>query len=215
MFEIGMEEVSADQIYENSDQYRMHLKSLDGWLWPNRKYWEMLQQKYIEACQYIGKLEGIIARSGEARFLAEAEEMSKKWNQLNIQFGEYQRKAIEERAELEQENRRLRYENEYLQQQVDKYERVQRPQNNQNTFRDPKTGRYAKNTSVPESDKKRVAYTLSRNGWSNAQIAVKLNVSVDTVSRYIREIKAQKEESEKKLQEARKEEESIIYPIEA
>lgn len=212
MFEIGMEEVSADEIFKNSEKYMMQLKDLDGWFWPNKNYWRMLQEKYIEACQYIGRLQGIIARSGDARFLADAEAMSKKWHQLNIEFGEYKRQSIEDRAELEQENRRLTYENKFLQQQVDEYERVQRPQNRSDTCRDPKTGRYTKNTSVPDGDKKKKAYLWHTQGWSNSQIAVKLNLSTETVSRYIREIKASRE-YDSEIQMPKKEQEAIMYPL--
>lgn len=164
-------------------------KSLDGWIVPGVAYFRKLQAHALEMEDELKKLREKLAVSGSRALQDRAEEWAKQWQMKCIENGELKRQLIEQAAEKDAEISRLQYRVEYLEQQVEQYEKAENPgKRSVQRGRDPKTGRF--DTSVPASDKPFRAWLMKQQGYNTAQIAVKLNVSADTVKRYIRDQEA-------------------------
>lgn len=164
-----------------------HYKRLDGWIVPGIAYLRELQEHALQMEQELAKLREQLAVSGSRALQERAEKWASEWQVKCIEVGELKKELIELESQKDAEINRLTHEIEYLEQQLEIYQKAEHPNRTQRG-RDPKTGRF--NTSVPASDKPSRAYLMHRQGYSTAQIAVKLGISGDSVKRYIRQQKA-------------------------
>ena len=164
-------------------------KNLDGWFMPGLGYFKKLQEHALQIEQELTELREQLAVSGSRALQERAEKWAVEWQQKCIQVGELQKQLIEMESQKDAEINRLTHEIEYLEQQLEIYQKAEHP-NRIQRGRDPKTGRF--NTSIPASDKPSKAYLMHRQGYSTAQIAVKLGISGDSVKRYIRQEKARR-----------------------
>lgn len=170
-------------------------KNLDGWFMPGSGYFRALQEHALQMEQELTKLREQLAVSGSRALQERAEKWAVEWQQKCIQVGELQKQLIEMESQKDAEINRLRHEIAYLEHQIEMYQRAENPgKGTISRERDPKTGRF--NTSVPQSDKPFRAWMMDRQGYSTAQIAVKLGVSGDTVKRYIRQQNARRGKSD-------------------
>ena len=166
-----------------------HYRRLDGWIMPGTGYLRELQDHALQMEQELAKLREQLAVSGSRALQERAEKWAVEWQQKCIQVGELQKQLIEMESQKNAEISRLGHEIEYLEQQLEMYQKAERPARTPRG-RDPKTGRF--NTSIPASDKPSKAYLMHRQGFDTAQIAVKLGISGDSVKRYIRQEKAKR-----------------------
>lgn len=173
---------------------RFSYKSLNGWLIPNINYFKALQEHALQMEQEIDRLQEQLAVSGSRALQERAEKWAVEWQQKCIQVGELQKQLIEVESQKDSEIMRLQYQVEYLEQQLDIYQKAEKPgKHTIQRARDPKTGRF---NSVPASDKPFQAWLMHQQGYSNSQIAYKLGISADTVARYIRKQKAERKPPE-------------------
>lgn len=139
--------------------------------------------------QELAKLREQLAVSGSRALQERAEKWASEWQVKCIEVGELKKELIELESQKNAEISRLGHEIEYLERQLEIYQKAEHP-NRIQRGRDPKTGRF--NASIPASDKPARAYLMHRQGYSTAQIAVKLGISGDSVKRYIRQEKAKR-----------------------
>lgn len=160
-------------------------KSLDGWIMPGTGYFRKLQEHALQMEQEIAELKEQLAVSGSQALQKRAEKWSEKWQDKCIEVGELQKRLIELESQKDAEIMRLQYELEYYKEELKQYQRADNPVKEPVVRgRDPKTGRF--DTSVPARDKPYKAWLMKEQGYNPTQIAVKLNISKDTVKRYIR-----------------------------
>lgn len=170
-------------------------KSLDGWIVPGVAYFRQLQKHALQMEQEIAELKEQLAVSGSRALQSRAEEWSKQWQDINIETGKLKRQLIELESQKDAEIARLQHEVDYLEQQLEQYKRADNPVKEPIIRgRDPKTGRF--DTSIPARDKPFQAWLMKEQGYNPTQIAVKLNVSKDTVKRYIRQENAKRGNSD-------------------
>lgn len=146
-------------------------------------YTRELQDHALELEDALAEAQDELATSSNRALQKRAAIWSEKWQDLNIEIGQLSREKIENEAKLNAEIERLQREVEWLNQQLEQCEGSNRP-NRKNQPRDETTGRFR--SSIPDGNKKVVAYQMHLQGHSNIQIAQKLDVSVETVKRYIR-----------------------------
>ena len=160
-------------------------KSLDGWLVPGVAYLRKLQEHALELEDENEELKEQLAVSGSRVLQDRAEVWAVKWQELNVELGEVVREKIELEASKNAEIERLQREVDYLNEQLEICE-GRRSTKTKSQMRDSRTGRFM--SPVPDGNKKATAYQMHLKGYSNAQIAQKLNVSAETIKRYIRDM---------------------------
>lgn len=163
---------------------RMKRKSLNSkWFFPNQEYFKELD-KYVDKLEeHIDKLEEELAKSGNKYYQRDAAEMSKKWLELNIRFGEVERAKITLESKLNAEIERKEKEIQYLQEQLEYYEAEEKPVTSKK--RDKFSGRFV--SDIPKKEKVTQCYLLHKKGYNNSQIGRRLNLSPDTVRKYLAE----------------------------
>lgn len=169
---------------------RFVYKDLNGWLVPGMGYFKALQAHALEMEHELDRLRKQLAVSGNKYYQRDAAKWGEEWQRKCIESGELKRQLIELEAEKNVEIRRLQHENEYLQEQIETYQRAEHPPKRKQA-RDGRTGRFM--SSVPDGDKPFRAWLMDSQGYGTAQIAAKLGVSADTVKRYIRSEKSMRD----------------------
>lgn len=147
-------------------------------------YTRELQDHALELEDALAEAQDELATSSNQALQRRAAIWAEKWQELNIEIGQLSREKIETEAKLNAEIERLQREVEWLNKQLEQYEDTDNRPNRKNQPRDATTGRFK--SSIPEGNKKTVAYQMHLQGYSNLQIAQKLDVSPETVKRYIR-----------------------------
>lgn len=147
-------------------------------------YTRELQDHALELEDELAEALDELATSSNQALQRRAAIWAEKWQDLNIEIGQLSREKIENEAKLNAEIERLQREVEWLNRQLEQYEDADNHPNRRNQPRDETTGRFK--SSIPDGNKKTVAYQMHLQGYSNLQIAQKLDVSPETVKRYIR-----------------------------
>ena len=188
------------------DPSRFQRKDLSRcrFIWPSQAYFAKLDAyaQYLE--ETVVDLERELARNGNKYYQGDAKEWGRQWNDLQRRLGQAEAEKIRLEAEKDAEINRLKLQIEYLEEQLESYEELEKPK--QQRKRNPKTGRW--DNDIPKKDKMREAYWLNQQGYNYVQIAKKLNIgSTETVKRYIRD-------HEKTLQSQREQEEDTYAECE-
>ena len=145
-------------------------------------------QEYAQALEEEDiALRNILSNSGNKNYLADAAEWGRKWNDLQRELGESHRERIEMEAELQAEIHRRDLEIEYLRAELEAYEGAEQPRSQRK--RNSKTGRFV--SDIPRKEKICTAADMSRKGFRVSEIAKNLNVTSETVKRYLREYENQ------------------------
>ena len=162
-------------------------KNLDGSIHIGLlNYTRQLQDYAMDMEDYAAELEEQLAVSGSRALQDRANRWSEQWQDKCIEVGELRKQLIELESQKDAEIMRLQYQVEHLEQQLEQYQLADNPVKAPIIRgRDPKTGRF--DTSIPARDKPYKAWLMKEQGYNPTQIAVKLNVSKDTVKRYIRQ----------------------------
>lgn len=170
-------------------------KSLDGWLIPGTGYFRKLQEHALQLEQENAELKEQLAVSGSQALQRRADKWSEQWQDKCIENGELRKQLIELESQKDAEIMRLQYQVEHLEQQLEQYQLADNPVKAPIIRgRDPKTGRF--DTSIPARDKPYKAWLMKEQGYNPTQIAVKLNISKDSVKRYIRQENAKRGNSD-------------------
>lgn len=167
-------------------------KSLDGWLLPGVAYFRELQEHALKLEKENVDLRKRLGIDGNQWYQRDAAEWGRKWQEKCVEVGEVRQQMIEQAAEKDAEILRLKHEIEYLQDQLEMYQKAENPPKKQMN-RDIRTGRFV--SKVADADKPYQAWLMDRQGYGTAQIAAKLNVSADTIRRYIRSEKSMRDEN--------------------
>lgn len=158
------------------------------WTIPSVDYFRRLDAYCDELEQENTGLKEQLAKAGNAYYQADSERWGHEWTSLNIKMGQLEREKISVEAELQAQISRLQYEVDWLNEQLEKYQKAEKPiKQLTQRARDSKTGKFI--AGVPTSQKPQEAYRLHNQGYNNSEIAAKLNVSSETVGRYIRQVK--------------------------
>lgn len=172
-----------------------------------RELYDYISELYTE----IEDLNGKLAKAGNHFYQRDAAKMGAEWNNLNIEFGKMQREKIENEAKLQAEIDRLTFLNQQLAADLDIAEARLKGMvavevvDNKPSRMLPE--RAANGTfKAPVKSKEQLAFEYSSQGLKNTEIAGLLDVSPDTVARYIRKVNQQKAESERLRQIAMNEE---------
>ena len=171
-------------------------KSLDGWFVPGIAYFRKLQEHALQMEQEIAELKEQLAVSGSQALQKRAEKWSEKWQEKCIEVGELQKRLIELESQKDAEIMRLQYRAEYLEQQLEDYQAAETP--NSQRKRNKQTGQFV--TDIPKKQKMEQAYQMHNQGFNDAQIARKLNVTAETAKRYVADYSKQLQESWLKAQ---------------
>lgn len=188
------------------DPSRFQRKDLSRcrFIWPSQAYFAKLDTYAAYLEETVADLKEQLACNGNKYYQSDAKEWGRQWNALQRKLGELQAENIRMEAEKNAEISRLKLQVEYLEEQLESYEELEKPK--QQRRRNPKTGRY--DTDIPKKEKMREAYWLNQQGYNYVQIAKKLNIgSTETVKRYIRD-------HEKSLQSQREQEEDTYAECE-
>ena len=171
-------------------------KNLDGSIHIGLlNYTRQLQDYAMDMEDYAAELEEQLAVSGSRALQDRANRWSEQWQDKCIEVGELRKQLIELESQKDAEIMRLQYQVEHLEQQLEQYQIADNPVKAPIIRgRDPKTGRF--DTSNPARDKPYKAWLMKEQGYNPTQIAVKLNVSKDTVKRYIRQENAKRGNSD-------------------
>lgn len=157
------------------------------WTIPGVDYFRQLDEYAAQLEEENAQLKEKLAVSGSRALQDRAAQWAECWQELNIEIGELAREKIELESRKNAEIERLQREISWLNKQLEQYEDCSpNSQKRRTQTRDAKTGRFT--SSTPEGNKKSTAYQMSLQGYSNLQIAQRLEVSVDTVKRYIRDM---------------------------
>lgn len=165
------------------EQFRREDLRKRRWTLPPTQYFIRLDAYAAWLEEQVLELQRERAQSGNKFYQQDAKEWGKQWNGLQRKFGELQAKLITLEAEKDAEIRRLQLENEYLQEQLDTYEAAENPKSQRK--RNSKTGQFVADMS--KLDKMWKAYDMNRKGYKTAEISRALNISPETVKRYIRD----------------------------
>lgn len=176
---------------------RFTYKSLDGWLIPGVGYFKALQEHALDMEREIVSLNRQLSKSGNKYYQRDAAKWGEEWQRKCIEAGEMKRQLIELEAEKDAEIRRLQNEVDYLQEQLEEYQAAQQP--NSQRKRNSKNGQFM--ADIPKAEKMRQAYELSRKGCTLTQIANKLDITSETVKKYIAEFGRKQQEQWLQAQE--------------
>lgn len=157
----------------SSPDYQMQLKKLDGFFWPNRGYWETLQEKYIIACKYIRRLETENARSGNKWYQRDAAEYAKLYHV-----------ACRRASEAEAKASGLEIENGILKKALEELQRVLKPEHAAKLRL--ANGRFGNTDQMSKPEKCKAAYQMREAGFDDQQIAADLGIAYDSVRKYVR-----------------------------
>lgn len=153
--------------------YQIQLKKLDGFFWPNRGYWETLQEKYIIACKYIRRLETENARAGNKWYQRDAAEYAKLYHA-----------ACRRASEAEAKASGLEIENGILKKALEELQRVLKPEHAAQLRL--ANGRFGSTDQMSKPEKCKAAYQMREAGFDDQQIAADLGIAYDSVRKYIR-----------------------------
>lgn len=165
------------------EQFRREDLRKRRWTLPPTQYFIRLDAYAAWLEEQVLHLQRERAQSGNKFYQQDAKEWGKQWNELQRKFGKLQAEKITLEAEKDAEIRRLKLENEYLQEQLEAYEEAENPKSQRK--RNNKTGQFV--ADMPKLDKMWKAYDMDRRGYKHTQIARELNISPETVKRYIRD----------------------------
>lgn len=166
-----------------------------------RELYDYISELYSE----IEDLNSKLAKAGNHFYQRDAAKMGQQWQELNIQFGKLQAESIAEKAALQAEIDRLTFQNRQLAADLEVMEARLSGMVAVEVVDKPKTSylpdRNANGTfkSVPKT-REQLAAEYHAQGLKNTEIAGLLEVSPDTVARYLRKFNQLQAENERRLQ---------------
>jgi len=128
-------------------------------------------------------LKEIIARSGNVYLVKNADMWQRENRELKQKNTSLQAQIEEERAMHRIETMELEHRADYYEHKYNEFMELNNQKVNRN--RDTSTGKFKSKDGIPKTEKMTKAYELFKQGFGYSDIAVKLNVSVDTAKRYI------------------------------